>query len=122
MPRVERGECFNAVVVLHCAELAFLGARVSLDERRLAALAPDVAPGVVRPYLDAVVRIAEGDSAAGPIAGLPPGERFGWLTAPSSTMLQPSGVHTGLCHDPARTLDDLFADTACASSWQGRAA
>jgi hypothetical protein len=110
VPRVERGERFNAGVVLYCAELGFLGARVRLDERRLAALAPDVAPEVVRPYLDAVVRIAEGDAAAGPIAALPPGERFGWLAAPSSTMLQPSSVHTGLCDDPAKTLDALFED------------
>jgi len=110
VPRVERGERFNVGVVLYCPELGFLGARMHLDERRLAALAPDVLPDVVRPYLDAVVRIAEGDPAAGPIAALPPGERFGWLVAPSSTMLQPSPVHTGLCDDPARTLEQLFAD------------
>lgn len=110
VPRVERGERFNVGVVLYCPELGFLGARMQLDERRLEALAPDVAPDVVRPYLDAVVRIAAGDPAAGPIAALAPGERFGWLVAPSSTMLQPSSVHTGLCHDPARTLDDLFED------------
>ena len=110
VPRVERGERFNVGVVLYCPELGFLGARMQLDERRLEVLAPDVAPDVVRPYLDAVVRIAAGDPAAGPIAALAPGERFGWLVAPSSTMLQPSSVHTGLCHDPARTLDDLFED------------
>ncbi len=110
VPRVERGERFNVGVVLYCPELGFLGARTQLDECRLAALAPDVAPDAVRPYLDAVVRIAEGDPAAGPIAALPPGERFGWLVAPSSTMLQPSSVHTGLCDDPARTLDELFED------------
>ena len=110
VPRVERGERFNVGVVLYCPELGFLGARMQLDERRLEVLAPDVAPDVVRPYLDAVVRIAAGDPAAGPIAALAPGERFGWLVAPSSTMLQPSSVHTGLCHDPARTLDDLFDD------------
>ncbi len=73
VPRVERGERFNVGVVLFCPELGFLAARTQLDERRLAALAPDVAPDVVRPYLDAVVRIAEGDPAAGPIAALPPG-------------------------------------------------
>lgn len=110
VPHVERGERFNAGVVLHCPVQAFLGARVHLDEGRLAALAPDLAPDVVRPYLDAIVRIASGDPAAGPIAALPPGERFGWLTAPSSTILQPSSVHTGLCHDPAQALDALFAN------------
>lgn len=110
VPRVERGERFNAGVVLYCQGRGFLGARVRLDERRLAALAPGLSPDVVRPYLDAVVRIAEGDPAAGPIAALPPGERFGWLVAPSSTMVQPSAVHTGLCDDPGKTLDELFGD------------
>jgi hypothetical protein len=108
VPRVERGECFNAGVVLFCRQRGFLGARVGLDEHRLAALAPDVAPETVRPHLDAVVRIAEGDPEAGPIAALPPSDRFGWLAAPSSTMIQPSPVHTGLCEDPAETLEGLF--------------
>lgn len=110
VPRVERGEAFNAGVVLHCRQRGFLGARVALDERKLAALAPDIAPATVRPYLDAIVRVAEGDPAAGPIARLDRPERFGWLAAPSSTMIQPSPVHTGLCEDPAATLDALFDD------------
>jgi hypothetical protein len=109
VPSVERGECFNAGVVLFCRQQRFLGARVALDERRLAALAPDVAPDTVRPHLDALVRVADGDPEAGPIAALPPSERFGWLVAPSSTIIQPSPVHTGLCADPAEKLDDLFA-------------
>jgi hypothetical protein len=108
VPRVERGECFNAGVVLFCRQRGFLGARVGLDEHRLAALAPDVEPDSVRPHLDALVRVAEGDPGAGPIAALPPSDRFGWLAAPSSTIIQPSPIHTGLCEDPAATLDGLF--------------
>ena len=108
VPRVERGECFNAGVVLLCRPRRFLAARVALDERRLAALAPDVAPAVVQPSLDAVVRIAAGDPAAGPIARLSQAERFHWLVAPSSTIIQPSPAHTGLCDDPAWMLDHLF--------------
>ena len=108
VPRVERGEAFNAGVVLHCRQRSFLGARVRLDERRLAALAPDVAPGTIQPYLDAIVRVAEGDPQAGPIAALDQSERFGWLAAPSSTIIQPSPIHTGLCEDPQATLDALF--------------
>jgi hypothetical protein len=62
----------------------------------------------VEGHLAALVRIAEGSAGAGPIAQLPQSERFGWLAAPSSTILQPSEVHTGLCEDPAATLDGLF--------------
>jgi hypothetical protein len=110
VPSVERGERFNAGVVLFCRQRDFLGARVALDARRLAALAPDVSPEVVRRHLEALVEVAAGEPAAGPIAALPPSERFGWLVAPSSTIIQPSAVHTGLCADPAATLAELFAD------------
>ncbi len=110
VPRVERGERFNAGVVLYCRQRDFLGARVALDERRLAALAPDASADDVRAHLDAVVRVAEGNSGAGPIASMHPSERFGWLVAPSSTMIQPSEVHTGLCEDPGWTLESLFAE------------
>jgi hypothetical protein len=110
VPRVERGERFNAGVVLFCRQLAFLGAKVWLDERRLAALAPDVSPGDVRGHLEALVRVAQGDPGCGDIARLPPSERFGWLVAPSSTIIQPSKVHTGLTDNPEATLETLFAE------------
>ncbi|MDQ6607401.1 MAG: DUF3037 domain-containing protein [Actinomycetota bacterium] len=108
VPRVERGERFNVAVVLFCRQLGFLGVRVALDETRLAALAPDVSGAELRDHLDALVRLAEGNPAAGAIASLPPSERFGWLVAPLSTIIQPSEVHTGLCEDPVATLDALF--------------
>lgn len=110
VPSVERGEGFNAGVILFCRQLDFLAARVALDERRLSALAPEFSPEIVRPYLQAIVRVAAGDPQAGPIAALPPSERFGWLVAPASTIIQPSPVHTGMCDDPAGTLDELFAE------------
>jgi hypothetical protein len=110
VPSVERGERFNAGVVLFCRQRDFLGARVALDERRLAALAPDVPADAVRPHLAALVQVADGDPAAGPMAALPPSDRFGWLVAPASTIIQPSRVHTGLCADPAETLDELFSE------------
>ena len=109
VPRIERGERLNAGVVLYCQEREFLAARTFLDERRLAALADDVAPAAVRAHLDALVRIAEGAADAGPVAALPPAQRFGWLVSPSSTIVQPSEVHSGLCEEPAETLDELFA-------------
>ena len=110
VPRVERGECFNAGVVLFCRRRRYLAARVDLDERRLAALAPGLDPANVRPHLEALARIAAGDPAGGAVAALEPWERFGWLVATSSTIVQPSPVHTGLSDDPAAMLDHLFAE------------
>jgi hypothetical protein len=109
VPRVERGECLNAGVVLFCRPRRFLAARVELDEGRLRALAPGVDVEAVRGHLDAVVRIAAGEPDAGPIAALPASERFHWLVAPSSTVIQSSPVHTGLSDDPAAELEHLMA-------------
>src|SRR3954447_629150 len=110
VPSVARGERINAGVVLFSRQHRFLAARVGLDERRLTALSPAPPAAQVRPLLDAIARVAAGDPEAGPIAALPPSERFGWIVAASSTVIQPLAVHTGLCEDPARTLDELFAD------------
>jgi hypothetical protein len=110
VPRIERGERFNAGVVLFCRQRDFLDARVALDPVRLNALAPALDESEVRAHLDALVKVAEGDPLGGPMAALPPSERFGWLVAPSSTVLQPSEVHTGLTADPRATLEQLFAE------------
>jgi Protein of unknown function (DUF3037) len=109
VPSVERGERLNVGVALLCPERRFVGARVALDEARLGALAPGTDAAAVREALDALVAVAAGDPGAGPLARLSPSERFGWLAAPSSTVIQPSAIHTGLCEDPADTLDHLFA-------------
>ena len=108
VPRVERGEAFNAGLVLLSRPHRFLGARAELDEAVLATLAPDSDPEIVRDHLALVVRVAEGDATAGPIAALSAPERFHWLVSPSSTIIQPSAVHTGLTADPAATLEHLF--------------
>jgi hypothetical protein len=110
VPRVERGEQLNAGVVRFCRRRGFLAVRAELDERRLAALAPDVDPETVRAHLDALVRIAAGDPGGGSVAALDQSERFGWLVAPSSTIIQPSPVHTGICDDPQAMLDRLFEE------------
>jgi hypothetical protein len=110
VPRVERGESFNAGVVLFCRQLEFLAARIGLDAARLEALAPETAVDTVIPHLEAIVRLAAAEPSAGPLAALPASERFGWLVAPSSTIIQFSPVHTGLTEDPAKTLDELFAE------------
>jgi hypothetical protein len=108
VPRVERGESLNAGIVLMCRPRRFLGAKTSLDTELLAALAPDCDPALVTDHLVAVERIAAGDANGGPIASLSMPERFHWLVAPSSTIIQPSEVHTGLTSDPAATLEHLF--------------
>ena len=110
LPSVERGECLNVGVVLLCRPRRFLGARIRLDEQRLAAFAPGLDPATIRPHLEAIERVAAGDPSAGPIARLGQAERFHWLVAPSSTIIQPSDVHSGLCDDPAVELDHLVAN------------
>lgn len=110
VPRVERGEQFNAGVVLFCPKADFLQARVELDVVRLEALAPGTDPAGVRRHLDAVAAVAAGDTSAGPVARLDRSARFHWLASPSSTIIQPSPIHTGLCADPPAALDRLFAE------------
>ena len=108
VPDVERGECLNAGVVLFCRQRSFLAARTELDEERVRALDPGADLEAVRDHLDAICRIAAGDRAAGPIAALPASERFHWIVAPSSTIIQCSPVHTGLSEDPGAELDHLM--------------
>jgi hypothetical protein len=109
VPRVERGEAVNAGVVLFCRPRRFLGARTELDEELLAKLAPDCDPGALRTQLHTMELIAAGDERGGPIAVLPASERFHWLVAPASTIVQPGAVHTGLTDDPERELRHLFS-------------
>jgi hypothetical protein len=108
IPRVERGEAFNAGIVLMSRAHRFLAARVELDTRLLDAMSPDCDPEIVLEHLVAIERIAAGDAAAGPIAALTMPERFHWLVSPSSTIIGTSPVHTGLTADPIHTLDHLF--------------
>lgn len=108
VPRVERGEFINAGVILHAPVRDFLEARVFLDADRLKALCPSIDPVWVQRHLDAVVTVARGGVAAGPMGDYARNERFHWLTAPRSTILQPSAVHGGVCDDPSATLDALM--------------
>jgi DUF3037 family protein len=108
VPRVERGEFVNAGVVLYCQEKRFLEAAIGLDSERLRALDPRLDPETVRAHLEAVRRVCAGGPGAGPIGLLPPVQRFGWLVAPRSTVVQPGPVHTGLAEDPQKALDHLL--------------
>jgi Protein of unknown function (DUF3037) len=108
VPDVERGESLNAGVILHSPARRFLAARVDLDESRLHAIAPTASPTQIKAWLDAVVLTAEGRNLTGPLANLSQSERFGLLTAPSSTVIQASPVHTGLTDSPEQELQHLF--------------
>ncbi|HEY0277691.1 MAG TPA: DUF3037 domain-containing protein [Solirubrobacterales bacterium] len=108
VPDVERGESLNAGVILHCPSRRFLAARVHLDEPRLLALAPSASPSQINSWLEAVVTTAEGRNLTAPLANLTQSERFGLLTAPSSTVIQASPVHTGLTDSPEDELRHLF--------------
>ncbi len=102
VPRVERGEAMNAGVLLYCKNLDFLGSRVHLDADRLAALDPDAEAAVVERALQAA-------AACALRPGQDRGQRFRWLTAARSTVVQPGPVHTGLTVDPQAELDRLMA-------------
>ncbi len=108
VPRVERGEFVNAGVVLYCQEKRFLEAAIDLDPERLRVLDPRLDPETVRAHLEAARRVCAGGPGAGPIGLLPPVQRFGWLVAPRSTVVQPGPVHTGLAEDPEEALDHLL--------------
>lgn len=109
VPRVEREEFVNAGVIVSCAERDFLACRIELDEQRVLALYAGVDMQTVRTHLASIPVICAGGAAAGPIGMLSARERFHWLVAPRSTMIQMSPVHTGKCKDPAALLDRLLA-------------
>lgn len=108
VPCIERGEFINAGVVLCCLEQAYLACRIRLNEARLLSLKPDADVELIRTHLAAFERICSGARDAGPIAKLSRSERFHWLAAPRSTMIQVSPTHSGLCELPAPMLDHLF--------------
>ena len=108
VPRVERGECINAGVVLYCRAQGYVGARTHLDEARLLALDPDADVAGVRAALGAIERHCAGGEEAGQAAGDDAGRRYRWLIAPRSTIVQPGPVHTGLTTDPAAETERLL--------------
>ena len=108
VPRVEREEFVNAGVILFCSESDYLEARVELDRARVLALFPDADLALIDEHLQAVPRIASGGDGSGPIGKLSRRERFHWLVAPRSTVLQVSPVHSGLSDDPAGELTRLM--------------
>ena len=108
VPRVERGEQVNVGVILSCADLDFLDARIEVDEPRLLALDPNLDLEAVRANLATIPVVCRGGSDAGQIGELPARARFRWLVSPRSTIIQPSAVHTGRTSDPGACLEHLL--------------
>lgn len=110
VPHVHRGEFANVGVVLHARTAEYLDIRVITDPTELRARAPDADVELLSRYLRNHERITRGDPECGPVALLPPSERFHWLSAPRSDLLQSSAVHEGISDDPAHALDELFGE------------
>jgi hypothetical protein len=120
VPHVEREEFINAGIILFCADLDFLAARVELDEARLVALAPNADVALVLRHLEAIPRICSGGPDGGPIGALALRERWQWLIAPRSTIIQTSAAHAGLAEDCEEVLERLMASIVRAPPAQGR--
>lgn len=108
VPSVERGECINVGVILFCRTRRFLGALLHVDEQRLLALASDLDLAELRQHLETISLICAGDPRGGSIANMSLSERFHWLVAPRSTIIQTSPPHSGLCADPQQALHHLL--------------
>lgn len=110
VPQVEREEFLNVGVVLYCAARKFLNVKYTLDAQRLAAFTGKTDLAEAEAYLQAFARICAGTGDGGPISKLPLAERFRWLTATRSTIVQTSKVHPGLCDEPDTMLERLFGE------------
>ncbi len=108
VPHVHLGAFVPVGVVLHARTAEFLGMRVLLDPSELRLRAPDVDADLLSRYLRSAHAICEGDPSAGPVALSPPSERFHWLTAPRSDVIQAGPVHEGLCENPREELEELY--------------
>ncbi len=108
VPHVEREEFLNIGIILYCQAEAFLHSLFEIDEDRIKILCSKLDFNELREYITSFERICKGGDDAGPIGKLPVAERFRWLTAARSTMLQTSPVHPGLCNDAQQMLDRLF--------------
>lgn len=110
VPRVERGEFINVGVIVICRAKRYLAAKIELNEARLLALWPEIDLAELRPHLDVIPKICAGTPDSGPIGQLSQQEKFHWLVAPRSTIIQVSPPHSGFCLDPQNTLEKLLDD------------
>lgn len=109
VPRVEREEFVNVGVIVSCPAAGYLECRIEMDEARVRALDPHADLESLRRHLETIPVICRGGEAAGAIGKLTPRERFHWLIAPRSTIIQMSPAHTGRCTDPPALLEHLVA-------------
>ena len=109
VPHVHLADFVTVGAVVHARTVGYLRMRVLTDPTVLGARVRDVDPHLLAHYLRSWEAICAGDPAAGPVALAPPSERFHWITAPRSDVLQSSPVHEGICDDPERALAELFA-------------
>ena len=108
VPRVERAEFINVGAIVFCRARRFLSAKIELNPARLLALWPDIDLEDLQPHLDLIPLVCAGGKEAGPIGQLSLQERFHWLVAPRSTIIQTSPAHSGLCNEPQATLENLM--------------
>jgi hypothetical protein len=108
VPRVEREEFLNVGAIVFCRPKKYLAARVELDEQRLLAFYPSIDVETVQSHLEMIPRVCEGGEAAGPMGQFSQSERFNWIVAPKSTIVQCSPVHSGVCSAPEEQLDRLI--------------
>lgn len=108
VPLVEREEFINVGIILSCPAQKFLEARIEPDWKRLKAFAPELRKKTIRKYLEIIPKICNGDKNAGIIGQLKQRERFYWLTAQRSTIIQTSPIHTGFCEDVEKTIENLL--------------
>ena len=118
IPSIERGECINVGIILFCRTRRFLGMSIHVDVARVLALAPAIDLDAVQEHLDTLKLISAGDAAGGQLSQLSQPERFHWLVAPRSTIIQISAVHSGLCTDPQAALQRLLDRLVLAPSVQ----
>jgi hypothetical protein len=105
VPRVDREEFLNVGVVLYSQPAEYLACASHVEEQRLLTIAPDLDIDSVRSALDGIAAVCTGD---GPSAVTSLGQRFGWIAAPKSTMIQPGPIHGGLAEDPQAELAHLL--------------
>jgi len=108
VPCVERGEFLNVGIILYCPTRRFLGASLHLDQERLGVLAPQLDFSALQEQLEHLVQVCYGKKNSGPVGQLSQSERFHWLVAPRSTIIQTSAVHSGRCSDPEVELQSLL--------------
>lgn len=110
VPRVERQEFINVGVILYCRSQRFLDLKINLNQRKINCLDGNADIELFKRVLNGFKNVCEGSATAGPIGRLPAAERFRWLTASRSTIIQTSPVHPGFCVQPSITLEKIFLE------------